>query len=148
MAEFIWRPPGDSEPKSFPLTHTIQLSFNILLSPCPDGLDAAICSWTKHAHTCWPPWQVHWDLGLRLRLSQCLSSLLEGLLAGGDSVTMGYWNWTFVVQSWVEKCFVKLQFDSCTLCTEPPIHIGMEARITDWRPKTWSNSESPCFPCS
>lgn len=35
--------------------------------------------------------------------------------------------------------------DSCTLCTEPPIHIGIEAWITGRRTNKWSNSESPCF---
>ena len=83
MAEFNWQSPGDSEPKSFPLIHMIQPSFNILLSSYTDGLDAAVFCWTKHWRTCLPLWQLHWALGLCLKVSQCLSSLLEGILAGG-----------------------------------------------------------------
>lgn len=105
-----------------------------------DGLDTALFA-AEQSTVIYP---YHCDNCLKL--SKHLSSLLKGILTGGKKAEiMGYWNWIFTVQNRAQICFVRLEFDSHTLHTEPPIHVGTETWITGWRPTKWSNSESPHF---
>lgn len=105
-----------------------------------DGLDTALfCCWTKHCHISLPLWQL-------LKIKQTLKFFAEGdFNRRKKAEIMGYWNWIFTVQNRAQICFVRLEFDSHTLHTEPPIHVGTETWITGWRPTKWSNSESPHF---
>lgn len=100
---------------------------------------STLCCWTKHCHISLPLWQL-------LKVKQTLKFFAEGdFNRRKKAEIMGYWNWIFTVQNRVQICFVRLEFDSHTLHTEPPIHVGTETWITGWRPTKWSNSESPHF---
>lgn len=139
-----WQSPGDSEPKSFLLMPMIQLSLSTLLPPCPVGPDAASSSVEQsipaHAYT------AAASLGFRPLLNIKPASVLcwRRFQQEENAVITGYWNWT-LVQNRIEICFVRLECDRCTLCTELPIHAGTGVWITGQGPKKWSSSESLCF---